>query len=237
MKTLLVVLFLLPQMGQVSVPLKVAQCAVAADSNLATLKQPAAYLFPEFTNGTVYFRNGTRCRARLNYHLGDGHMRFLSPSSDTLLFTGKYLIDFVQIAERRFILTDDHSDMELMGIPGRVALAARTRPEPVGNSQSHSGQHYSASEGDRPPALMVSNHGGNFQWENNASGHRWPMRTTYFLIDQNRIVHPASRRAFMAVYARHKRQLALYLRERRTDFGNLDDLQVLLDFCNTLATL
>jgi hypothetical protein len=39
------------------------------------------------------------------------------------------------------------------------------------------------------------------------------------------------------VYARNRRQLARYLRENRTDFGNAEDLQKLLGYCNGLASL
>lgn len=226
MKTLLLVSLLFHQTLHLNEPV-----------NVACLKQPAAtYLFPHFVKGTVYFRNGTKREAQVNYHCPGGQLHFLNPHADTLLFTGKYLIDYVEIGERRFVLTDNYADMEVISTAGRISLAARTRPEPAGTSISHSGQHFSASEGNGSPALLVSNQGGHFQWENNASGHRWQAKTTYFLIDQNRIVHPASRRAFMSVYGRHRRQLARYIRESDINFGHADDLQKLLGFCGTLAT-
>ncbi|SEJ55445.1 hypothetical protein SAMN05216327_112217 [Dyadobacter sp. SG02] len=235
MKTLLLAFLLIHRPISSHVPLNVA-CFVHASEN-AQAKQPATYLFPVFVKGTVHFRNGTQREALVNYHFQRGQMQFLNPQADTLLFTGKYLIDYVSIGERRFMLTEAHSDMEVIGSPGRVLLAARTQPEPAGNSLSHSGQHFSASEGNSAHALMVSNHNGNFQWENNASGNRWKVKTTYFLIDQNRVVHPASRRAFLRVYGRNRRQLARYMRENRIDFGNADDLQRLLGFCDVLTSL
>ena len=82
---------------------------------------------------------------------------------------------------------------------------------------------------------MISNNGGHVQWENNASGHRWRVKTTYFLIDQNRVVHQASRRAFLHVYGRNRRQLTRYLRENRIDFARADDLQRLIGFCSSLT--
>jgi hypothetical protein len=237
MKTVLLASLLIHQTMAANVPLKVALHATAPASENAQGKQSAAYLFPAFVKGTVHFRNGTKREALLNYHRQGGQMQFLNPQADTLLFTGKYLIDYIAIGERRFVLTETHSDMEVIGGQERVLLAARTQPEPAGNSLSHSGQHFSASEGNSSHALMVSNQGGHFQWENNAPGHRWRVKTTYFLIDQNRIVHPVSRRAFLHVYGRNRRQLARYMRENRIDFGNADDLQKLLGFCSGLTAL
>lgn len=236
MKTLLLATLLLHQTLYVNASLDV-DCRPDAAAIANTQGERGAYLFPAFVKGTVCFRNGTKRSALLNYHRLGGQMQFLNPNADTLLFTGKYLIDYVEIGERRFLLTEKYSDMELIGAPGRVLLAARMQPEPAGNNLSHSGQHFSASEGNAAHALMVSNNGGNFQWENNASGHRWQVKTSYFLVDQNRVVHPASRRAFMAVYARDRRQIARYLRENRIDFGNAEDLQKLLGYCNNIASL
>ena len=237
MKTLLLASFLLQQILLPNASLNVT-CRAAASGHVTTQgKRPAAYLFPDFVKGMVYFRNGTKREALLNYHYHGGQMQFLNPQADTLLFTGKYLIDYVEIGERRFVLTEAHSDMEVIGAPGRVMLAAKTQPGPAGNNLSHSGQHFSASEGNASRALMVSNQGGHFQWENNASGQGWWMKTTYFLIDQNRVVHPASRRAFLHVYGRNRRELVRYMREHRIDFGDADDLKKLLGFCANLNTL
>ncbi|WP_353718532.1 hypothetical protein [Dyadobacter sp. 676] len=195
----------------------------------------SAYLFPGFVKGTVCFRNGTRRDALMNYHFTEGRMQFLNQRADTMLFTGKYLIDHVEIAGRGFLLTDAHLDMEVVATSGRVRLAARTRSEIVGNKLSHSGQRFSASAGSVPSGLMVSNQGGHFLWENNSAGHLQSLKTSFFLVDQNGTVRPASRRAFMNVYARHKRRLSRYLREYHVDFGDAADLQKLLVFCGELT--
>ncbi|MGG7661917.1 hypothetical protein [Dyadobacter sp. BHUBP1] len=215
-----------------------AGCQMSAPPNEnAREKKFADYLYPAFIKGVVHFRNGTKQEALLNYHCQDGQMQFLNPRADTLLFTGKYLIDYIEIGERRFVLTEAHSDMEVIGVAGKALLASRTQPETVGNGLSYSGQHYSASEGNAAHVQMVSNQGGHIQWENNASSHRRRIKTTYFLIDRNRIVHPASRRAFLHVYGRNKRQLTHYLRGNRVDFGGADDLRKLLGFCDSLTAL
>ncbi|WP_426295457.1 hypothetical protein ACN9ML_12595 [Dyadobacter endophyticus] len=237
MKTLLLASLVLLPTIHANASLNVARDLATANIENTQGERQNAYLFPGFVKGMVHFRNGTKRTALLNYHRLGGQMQFLNPQADTLLFTGKYLIDYIEVEERRFVLTDEHSDMEVIGTAGRVMLAARAQPEPAGNKLSHSGQHFSALEGNAAHALMVSNQGGNFQWENNASGHRWKVKTSYFLIDQNRVAHPATRRAFMAVYARNRRQLTHYLRENRIDFGNADDLQKLLGFCNDLTAL
>lgn len=236
MKTVLLASLLIQSLSM-NTPLNAAGRGATPAGENAQEKKFASYLFPAFVKGVVHFRNGTKQEALLNYHCQDGQMQFLNPRADTLLFTGKYLIDYVEIGERRFVLTEAHSDMEVIGMTAKARLAARTQPEIAGNSLSHSGQHFSASEGNATQVQMVTNQGGQVQWQNNASGHRWRMKTTYFLIDQNRVVHPASRRAFLHVYGRNRRQLTHYLRGNRVDFHHAGDLQKLLGFCDSLAAL
>lgn len=237
MKTLLLASLFLHQTLRMHTPTDIT-CNEAAECVTAVQAEGQnAYLFPGFVKGVVYFRNGTKQTAVVNYHRLSGQMQFLNTRTDTLLFTGKYLIHYIEVGQRRFLLTEKHADMEVIGGTGRVLLAAKVQPEPAGNKLSHSGQHFSASEGNAAHALMVSNNGGNFQWENNASGHRWQVKTTYFLVDRNSVVHPASRRAFMAVYARNRRPLTRYLRDHRIDFNNAEDLQKLLIFCDGLTSL
>lgn len=236
MRTVLLASLLIQSLSM-NAPLNHGCRVVAPASENAQEKKFAGYLFPAFLKGVVHFRNGTKQEALLNYHCQDGQMQFLNPRADTLLFTGKYLIDYIEIGKRRFVLTEAHSDMEVIGAAGKARLAARTQPETVGNGLSYSGQHYSASEGNAAHVQMVSNQGGHVQWESNASGQRQRIKTTYFLIDQNRVVHPASRRAFLHVYGRNRRQLTHYLRGNHIDFNHAGDLQKLLGFCDSLAAL
>jgi hypothetical protein len=215
-----------------------AQVANTHDfSSVSTSQNATPYLFPDFVKGMVYFRNGTKREARLNYHFADGQVRFLSSRADTLVFTGKYLVDHIVMGGRTFLLTDTHSDMEAIETAGNTVLAVRRQPGLVGDHLSHSAQQFSASAASTPSGLMVSNNGGHFQWENNSSGQLWRLKSTYFLVDQNKIVHPASRRAFIKVYARYRRQVTRYLRENRVDFANGNDLRKLLTFCGGLAGL
>lgn len=192
------------------------------------------YMFRHFKKATVRFRNGTRTEALVNYHYLDGQLRFLNPGGDTLVFTAKYLIDRVEASGRTFLLTEN-LDMEVIAVSGRFQLAMSVRPEARGTRLSHSGQQFSASMGNTVPgSLMVTNQDGQFQWQNNAPGHDWGVKTSFFLIDQNKITHRASRRSFMKVFSRERRRVARFIRENRVDFRREADLQTLLVFCGGL---
>lgn len=195
------------------------------------------YRYPEFIYGTVYFANGTKRPAKLNYNYQYGQIQFIGPLADTLLVTGKAYIDRVEIADKTFFLSETHGDMEAVARYGKVFLGERVQPQATGTKLSHSGQRFSASAGSTSASLLVSNQGGHFQWENNSTDQSWSVRSSYFLIDHNRVYHVVSRRSFLTVYGLHKRQVARYLRENKVDFGNRTDLKQLLAFCDGLTSL
>lgn len=214
----------------------VFQITAKANTNLERMCSPeAAYVFSVFTKGTVYFRNGTHREALLNYHRRDGQVRFMNALADTLTFTGKYLIGHVEIAGRTFMLSETHADMEVIASAGKLMLAERVQSVPVGTALSHSGQQFSASAGQEASGLMVSNREGNFQWQNNSSVQRWRLRNAYFLRDSNGIIHRASRRAFLRVFARQKQRVARYIRTHRPDFNRAGDMQQLFAYCTDPA--
>lgn len=194
------------------------------------------YRYPEFVYGTVYFANGTKRPARLNYNYQHGQVQFIGPLADTLLVTGKAYIDRVEMAGKVFFLSDAHGDMEAIGVFGNVYLGERMQPETVGTKLSHSGQRFSASAGSASSSLLVTNQGGHFQWENNAMGQSSSVRPSYFLIDRNRVYRAATRRNFLIVYGRHKREVNRFLRDNKVDFRNVGHLSKLLVFCEGLAT-
>lgn len=214
----------------------VSQIAARAATGLERMGSPeTTYVFPAFTKGTVYFRNGTHREALLNYHRRDGQLRFMNARADTLTFTGKYLIGHVEIAGRTFLLSETHADMEVISTAGKVMLAERVRSAMVGTALSHSGQQFSASAGQEASGLMVSNREGDFQWQNNASLQRWRLRSAYFLRDSNGIIYRASRRAFLKVFARQKQRVARYIRTHRPDFNRSSDLHQLFAYCTDPA--
>nr|WP_295923377.1 hypothetical protein [uncultured Dyadobacter sp.] len=209
---------------------------IEADHPQTSLRSSQIYRYPEFINGTVYFANGTKRPAKLNYNYQHGQVQFIGPLADTLLVTGKAYIDRVEMEGKVFFLSDAHGDMEAIERFGNVYLGERMQPEAIGTKLSHSGQRFSASNGSTSSSLLVSNQGGHFQWENNATGQSWSVRASYFLIDRNRVYRTATRRNFLTVYGRHKREVNRFLRDNKVNFKNAADLRKLLIFCEGLAS-
>lgn len=235
MKALLISCMLLNGVIDVS-PQADSRACLHPSASIVRVIQSDMFRFPDFVDGHVYFTNGSKRTAKLNYNYRHGQVQFIGLLADTLLVTGKALIDRVEFAGKVFFLTDEQGDMEAIARFGNVYLAERVLPRPVGDGRNHSGLRYSASAGNVPSSLLINNQGGNFQWENNSLSQSWAIGSVFFLVDANRVARPASRRSFLTVYGRHRGQLARYLRSNKVDFKNAGDLRRLLAYCENLTT-
>ena len=58
---------------------------IAADKNVSEVLTPEKiYHYPQFTNGKIFFRDGTTSQARLNYNYLNGEIEFITQEKDTL---------------------------------------------------------------------------------------------------------------------------------------------------------
>ncbi|ACT93292.1 hypothetical protein [Dyadobacter fermentans] len=85
MKLLLLASLLLPTVTPLDVAPHVGDLPKESASCNPQIRQPTGYLFPQFVQGTVYFRNGTKRPAKLNYHFRHGGVQFVDAQADTLL--------------------------------------------------------------------------------------------------------------------------------------------------------
>ncbi|MCF2447419.1 hypothetical protein L0657_25925 [Dyadobacter sp. CY345] len=193
------------------------------------------YQFKEFKEGKVYFKNGKFTKVKLNYNYLHGAIEYISPNKDTLIMTNKERIDFIALDERMYYAQKEHGDIEVVAEFGKVKLAKKTHLVLRGNKTNASEQKYSANpESATPTSLLISNQAGEFGWQNTTTKPDYKFKTDYYLIDQNRVFHPAKKSSFMKVYGKQKDSLSYYFHKNNVDFSDPEQLKSLLRFCNDL---
>lgn len=190
------------------------------------------YRYEAFMEGTVYFTNGTKTKARLNYNYQYGQLQFIGSNHDTLLLTGKGQIRHIEIADAVFYVSEDFGDAEVIVKSGGSALVRKTQWAIAGDKTSHSDQKYTSGENSLPTSLFVASQGGSLQWFNNTAAPKYKIKSNYYLVDYNRRFHETTRASFLYVYARDKMELQKYLLDNRVDFKNEADLRAFFNFCN-----
>lgn len=81
------------------------------------------FIYPQFTPGIVYFRNGNFSNARLNYNLLKGEILFISPKSDTLAIDNEPTIKLISVNNDTFYY--DKGYLQLVQSFADIKLAKR----------------------------------------------------------------------------------------------------------------
>ena len=89
----------------------------AQDSTLVTIKAGYKikdvltpgdiYHYPQFTNGKVFFRDGAKAAARMNFSRLTDQMLFIDPKGDTLELADEITIKFIAIERDTFFMIKD----------------------------------------------------------------------------------------------------------------------------------
>jgi hypothetical protein len=185
-----------------------------------------AYRFSNFTNGHVYFRDGSMSAAKLNYNFLNKELEFISPGGDTLAIVKEQALNIknVIIDTITFYYYDGYLEeiahnesgkllkRQFYSIKGSEKIGAYELPS--GNSAIDSYSSYTDQNGQsrnltvRENLILV-------------------IATEYFIGDKYNVVLRANKKNMLDLYPKKKTQIESYLRNNNVNFTNGKDLQKL----------
>lgn len=89
----------------------------------STVPDSVSYSYPSFINGTVYFRDGRRVTAKLNYNSLFEEIMFITPAGDTMALDNGAVIKYVVISLDTFYF--DNFFVKNAGSFGDIKLASK----------------------------------------------------------------------------------------------------------------
>jgi hypothetical protein len=182
-----------------------------------------AYRFPNFTDGQVYFRDGSMSAAKMNYNFLNKELEFISPSGDTLAIVKEQAINIKNIIIDSITFYYFNGYMEEMAhneygrllkqqfyvLTGTEKLGAFDQPS--GNSSIEA---YSSVR-DR------TGRSRNLAVKENLI---LVMATEYFIGDTYNTVLRATKRNMLELYPKKRTQIESYLRTNHVNFSSGKDL-------------
>jgi len=186
-----------------------------------------AFRFPNFTNGHVYFRDGTQSTAKLNYNFFYKDLEYISPSGDTLALVKDQAVEIknILIDSFTFYYYDGyleeiaHSEngkllkRQFYGIiKGSEKIGAYGQPSATSAIDAYTGLTY---RGIRFENLVVS--------ENMVL----VLKTEYFIGDNYNTVLRANKKNLLELYPKKRAQIESYLSNNHVNFSNGADLEKL----------
>lgn len=192
------------------------------------------YLYPQFTTGTVLYRDGRTVSAKLNFNLLQREMQFLNPPRlDTLALAQEYTIRHITIDDDKFVHDQKAGFMKVLGDYGTVQLAAAQSLQ-VGNVDKEGGYGQSSGVSSIKSVNNLPTDNGSMARLSMKGDVMYSRRESLFLLDENGLTYPANKKSVQKLYAKHKNEIGDYLKTNDVQFSDKADLKKLLEYGKSL---
>ena len=229
MKRYIILLLLIP--AWVSAQKKQIIEATSGEDLSKKVSLQIQFLFPEFTNGDVYYK-GYRGSGKLNYNMLLGEMQFVENNQVQALDNVKDVI-VVTINNRNFYPFNEKEFTELLQTTGDYQLRVRRK----GNTASHSKKGaYGTYSSTSSITSYSSINSDNRMYDLNVQEEVLiSLNYFYYLVGSNgKHVQIRNIKAFTKLFPAYRTQIEEFAKEHRTRFNHEDDLKTLLEFCCNL---
>jgi hypothetical protein len=227
MKTRLLFLFIL--MGYSSL--------WAQDSTLVNIKAGSSFrdvltttdifLSPQFINGKVFFRNGTKAIAMMNYNSLTDQMLFIDPKGDTLALKDEKTIKFISLDKDTFYYNEGY--IRLVASNSVVKLAEKQIWEVADIRKIGSHNRPSTTFAITSYSTLTDRFGKSHDLLLNEDLVLRKKANYYFGDIYDRFT-PAGKKNLLLLFPKEQMGLANYLKENKVRFDKKDDLEKVAQF-------
>lgn len=216
----------------------------AQDSTLITIKAgnrvrdvltPAAiYYYPEFTNGKVFFRDGSKAVGKMNYSRLVDQMLFIDHKGDTLALANEKTIKFIAVARDTFYF--DEGYIRLVTDYGVVKLAEK-QIWVVADTRKI-GTH------NRSTSTVAVTSLSSYADETTGRAKSYDLlinedmvirrETHYYFGDEYNHFIRAGKKKLLLLFPKDELSIENYLKENKVNFDKKDDLEKLAQFLGQL---
>jgi hypothetical protein len=203
---------------------------VKAGNRVQDVLSPAdMYSYPQFTNGKVFFRDGRRAAANLNYNRLFGQMLFISQKGDTLAVADELTIKFIAIGQDTFYY--DEGFIRLIMNKAEVKLAEKQIW--VVADVRKIGTH------NRPTSTVAVTSISSYADETaRAKSYDFILsedivmrkEIQYYFGDKYNHFVRAGKNKLLLLLPKEQRRIENYLKANKVNFDNRDDLEKLVQF-------
>ena len=184
------------------------------------------YRFPTFKEGVVVFKHGGQTNARLNYHMLNEEVQFLSTNGDTLALADPFSIKHISIDTNLYYYSEGYLEVvmnsEILLLARKIKL--NTTSEKIGAY----GQASPSGSIRTPNKLILNNTGKDLTINQDLIIQR---EYSYYWLDKYRTVLRATKANLFRLLPPDKKSIVEdYLKKNKIDFNKEADLRKLLQF-------
>lgn len=198
----------------------------AGNNIMDVLPASEVFSYPQFTNGKVFLRDGSKTEVRLNYNRLVDEMHFVGPSGDTLALDNEKTIKYIVIGTDTFYYDEGYLRLVSTGSLAKLGIQqiwkiSDTRQVGAYNTTNNSLSmlsYISMNEGGRLYDLTV-----------NEDIILTKIERYYFGDNFNHFVI-ADKGNLLALFPKEQNSISRYLKENKVSFNNRNDLEKLIQY-------
>ena len=199
------------------------------------LPRDAVYIFPEFTQGKVFFKNGIIDSAKFNYNSFVSEMQFLDKQGNILAVLNPQNVAYVIIGQRVFYYVSEKSFAEILISRENIKLLAKRQ------TRHDYKQEKTAAYGMSSATTSVSNLSNLYygSGQNKDLAIRRDMQFTIvdeFLFEVNgKFTKISGKNSFIKTFPALKNEINEYVKSKKVNFKNEKDISKLASYCINLT--
>ncbi|MDR3287596.1 MAG: hypothetical protein LBT27_09165 [Prevotellaceae bacterium] len=193
------------------------------------------YIFPEFTQGKIFFKNGIIDSAKFNYNTLISEMQFLDKNKNILSVLNPQDVSHVIIDNRVFCYVSEKSFAELLVNFNAVRFLKKCRIEYAYT------QDKTAAYGQSSSTTSVVNYKNVY-----ANGDdkklavyrdiKFKIIADFFFETNGKFNKANNKNSFVKIFPQCKEEINKYVSAKKVDFKNEQDLIKLTNYCIQLIT-
>lgn len=194
---------------------------VPAGSTIAeTIPFNELYVYPAFTEGQVYFKNGMSYPVKLNYNFLESQMQFIDPNGDTLNIADVKKIKYIAVAADTFYFDKVYLQQLAGNNTGKILVSEKLK---VGDKQKISGYEMPTSTAaiDSYNTYVTGNHSYNLTTRENLLLAK---ESKYYLGDASNHLMDLNKKNIYKLFPLHENEVADYLKENSINFNKQEDV-------------
>ena len=190
------------------------------------------YLFPEFSNGEVYFVNAPRGSGMLNYNMLVGEMQFML-NNEVMTLASIQNVAMVIIENRKFYPFNNSEFTEELMTTDKVQLRVRRKGSAINYAQKGA---FGTSSSTSSISSLSSIGSSDRQYELSVmSDILVTLRYFYYLVGSNgKYIQIKNVKTFTKQFPAHRTQIEAFVKEHNIRFDTEADLKALLEYCSEL---
>ena len=191
------------------------------------------FLLENFGKGTVYFRNGSRSEALMNYSYFHSEVQFIDQKNDTLLLASNDLVNRIVIGDMVFYYLPQHGHIQQIGVFDKVRLGKRQKLV-MSDTEHRTVFGGKSTTSTISPYTTFNDSKGQTRGLSSATNIIMRRADSYFWIDENQRFYPANKVNLTKIFPKQKQQLNDYLHQNSVNFSDEQDLIKLLEYSKGL---